>query len=390
MSNTQNSRKCKTPIQTVYISNSFFKEVIDNSEDSFVHEVIYSIMEDYSNILLDLDDDEFLKLIEENPIYEYFLTKDTGDFTIYKEFFEKIENEDFSTFPTEIFLIDNEILSLKNIDSKKVRDTSGCLFFGSKELSEIESLHKPHGYSFKLKTPNSMPNSMRADSTDESWEQLLSRANINPVNALIIIDSFLKIYFKSSNNDNVFKIIKAIMPKSLEIEFQILFVLDNSENIVNKKNAEAFINDLSTYLIGDLEDSKPEKKISIGITTFVKKAGSSFHERAILTNHHYFYSDRGFDIFKGSQIINETKGRIEWVYQSVLENSGSIRKDDHHDYLFLIKKLINDNKEINRSWEISKIRIKNTPYVTQQSFKFNVGNVDNRLLSGVQLESKVK
>ncbi len=106
MSNTQNSRKCKTPIQTVYISNSFFKEVIDNSEDSFVHEVIYSIMEDYSNILLDLDDDEFLKLIEENPIYEYFLTKDTGDFTIYKEFFEKIENEDFSTFPTEIFLID--------------------------------------------------------------------------------------------------------------------------------------------------------------------------------------------------------------------------------------------------------------------------------------------
>ena len=105
-----------------------------------------------------------------------------------------------------------------------------------------------------------MPNSMRADSTDESWEQLLSRANINPVNALIIIDSFLKINFKSSNNDNVFKIIKAIMPKSLEIEFQILFVLDNSENIANKKNAEAFINDLSTYLIGDLEDSKPEKK----------------------------------------------------------------------------------------------------------------------------------
>lgn len=341
-------------MQTVYCSNSIFKDVAENPNKTQAYQIVYSILDNYSDVVLDLEDAELEELIMKNEVYNYFNKRDVGKLESYKALFENIENEDFSTYPTEIFLLDNETIQLRGLNPKKIRDADGCLLLNYEELDLFRKLNKPYGFDFKVQMRG-----LERKNINKSWEELLHKVDIMPINTVVLTDSFIyknRGDFNQYKYENLYAIIQNIIPAGLEAEFQIIIVIDNSESVINIESAKIVIDELTQFI-----EEKTEKKISVGIITHTKN--NAIHERAILSNHHYFYSDKGFNICLDRKIKYETKGRIEWLYQSVSENSGTIRKDNHFDYLTVIKKQRDDNEG------------------SGNILCFNKGNVRNRLLS---------
>lgn len=336
-------------IQTVYCSNSIFSEVIENYKTSSTYEKLFAILENYSDIVLDVDTDELNELKEDNPFYNYFIKRDVGDFVPYKVFFQNITDEDFTIYPNDVFLIDNDALN-----TQAIREKQGCLILNREEIGMIEDLHKPFGFDFKVPIAG-----LDRKNLYNSWEEMLKNVCLNPISAIVLTDSFIyknKGDFDKYKTENLYSIIKNIIPKDLETDLQILIVIDNSESVISKDKADEVIEDLSVFIKAEIGiDSK------VGIVTHLKN--KAIHERAILTNHHYFYSDKGFNIWLDSNPKYETKGKIEWLYHSVSENSGTIRKVNHFDYLKVIRKQRDDNNQ------------------TESPIGFNAGDVNNRLLN---------
>lgn len=339
--------------QTVYCRSEILEEIVLYKDEIKSYDLIYSIMDKHSDVIVDLSKEEFEKQINENIIYKQFVKKAVGQFDHHKPFFDKISDEDFGQFPTEIFILnDNEL------DAKNVREVSGCFVISYSEINLLDSLNMPLGYSFSKK--------LSAKNNFQSWTDILQAKSMAPCNSAVLIDNFL--YDKPGKYDsfkieNIFKIICAIIPKSLETTFHLTLVIDNREFVFKKENA--------TFLITELKSEvKTKIGVDIEIGVITHSLNDEIHQRAIITNHHYLWSDKGFSVFLLNSNKIETKlnthGEINWLYRSVNSYIGELPKDDQIRYLLACKSQMIKNK------------------TSVDSAKFNEGFVDNRLFSLIE------
>jgi hypothetical protein len=319
--------------------NAFNQLFINNS-----NEILEKILTDFCDIYMDVNEDEIDDLKIENPIFKSFMKRDIGTVLPAKNDFQQIDAKNFILFVNDILVLD------ENFNTKSIREDFGILAIKTNEVEYLESLDYHFGYSFQKGTENQF----------NSWGEVFSLKTPEPINSAIVIDNHLWKNlddFHNENLENLYEIFENLIPKTLKIPFHLSLITSNNKGLFNPK----FIEKLSK-IVKNLK-TKTGINIEISFSTHTDAVKDDIHERVILTNYHYIYSDKGFNVFKDKNIILATKGDRNWVFKDVRNYYGEIRKHQHFKNIIMVKKRIKDNEKIN------------------SDVIFNIGNINNPLLN---------
>ncbi|MBQ9465818.1 MAG: hypothetical protein IJU62_02440 [Muribaculaceae bacterium] len=163
---------------------------------------------------------------------------------------------------------------------EKAMDEFGIIVICIENINDFKHLIFDHGIALH-----------RREEAD--WYQCLSKHGVaNPCNSLVIVDNYL-LNDSASIEENLSKILDAILPKHLSnaLTFQItLFTtLCNDRGIPYDSNRR--FNQVKDII----ERLRPEINFSLCI---VKCSRDKFHDRTIATNNIYIGCGGGFDLFK--------------------------------------------------------------------------------------------
>ncbi|GAA4059669.1 hypothetical protein [Flavobacterium chungnamense] len=320
-------------------SNEFNQLLVNNSND-----ILEKILNDFCDVYLDLDEEEILNLIEENPIFKSFSKREIGSVIPAKVDLDNIKNNDFIPYLNDILVLN------ENFKTDEIRADYGILAIKPDEIEYLESLDFHFGYSFQKDEKNDF----------DSWEDVFNLKTLEPINSAIVIDNYLWKNlddFHNENLENLYPIFENLISKKLKIPFHLSIVTSNNKSLLSKK----FIEKLNK-IVKNLK-AKTGVDVEISLSTHTDTVKDDLHERVIITNFHYIYSDKGFNVFKDKKIILSTKGDRNWVYKDVKKYYGQIRKHQHFQNIQLVKKRIIENQKID------------------SDVIFNIGNTNNPLLN---------
>ncbi len=335
--------------QTVYTSFDCLDEVFLFKEEDEIHSFLHDVITDYSNVMVDMDDLEFDKLIDENPFIKSLVKRPDKKIFPLKPFFDNIESEDLSNFPRDIFLLKKP---------KSFCDTAmekfGVLTLKSDKLSEIDLLAKRKHKSYE-----------KGEATDNNslylfpgWESFVEKLKITPINSAVLIDNHLFNNYQSGKI-NVINLIGSILPQKLEAIFHLLLVIDNREVKFNEERLLKLNNEIKSEL-----EEKVGYEVEVGIVTH--SLDEEFHLRALITNYHIIKADYGFDCFDKKGTVKKSN---EISTQSAYFN---LKYDQGDPEIKLMSKKLKSVKKL-----ISRIENSETKIITN----LIVGNFHNRLLN---------
>tara|TARA_R110002073_G_scaffold57778_4_gene146611 strand:- start:417 stop:1394 length:978 start_codon:yes stop_codon:yes gene_type:complete len=303
---------------------------------------LFKIVDEFYDLALDIDEDEIFELIKENPIANYFFKRDTASIISDKDSFEKIDKADYLPFSNDVLLCDD------TTDVVEIRNKFGVLalhledeFLNDQNFNFGYTLERDKECMFKC------------------WADVIDPKPFIPSNSAILVDNFIwknKAEFHNENTENLYEIISKIIPKDLVVPFQLLINIDFRNAGIEKKEAEEKLKKVKKNL-----EKLTGKAVEVGVSSHSNP--KLFHSRVILTNHHYFYSDRGFTILKNGKIKDATYGTRNWVFYGIENYVGEINKHHHNNLIRNLKKSTNDNSSID------------TDAI------YNVGDWKNRLLN---------
>ncbi|EAZ94711.1 hypothetical protein FBBAL38_13035 [Flavobacteria bacterium BAL38] len=320
-------------------SNEFNQLLVNNSND-----ILEKILNDFCDVYLDLDEEEILNLIEENPIFKSFSKREIGSVIPAKVDLDNIKNNDFIPYLNDILVLN------ENFKTDEIRANYGILAIKPDEIQYLESLDFHFGYSFQKNEINDF----------NSWEEVFSLKPLEPLNSAILIDNHFWSNlenFHEENLENLYPIFENLIPKTLKVPFHLSIVTSNNKSLLNKK-----FNEKLNKIVKNLR-TKTGVNVEISLSTHTDIVKDELHERVIMTNYHYIYSDKGFNVFKDKKIILSTKGDRNWVFKDVKNYYGQIRKHQHFQNIQLVKKRITQNQAIDNE------------------VIFNIGNTNNSLLN---------
>lgn len=323
--------------QNVFCSLNEFNEVF--LSDGSIN-ILERIIEDFCDVYLDVSEDDLSILKFENPIIKALNKRDIGKVLSGINDFENIKKKNFIPFLNDILVLNTDF------NTEAIRNDYGILAINTNEVDYLESLDFHFGFS------------INEESKFNSWEDVFKKP-IPPINSAILIDNFLwgKLEnFREDNVENFYVIFEKLIPKTLKTPFYLSIIISNKDNRLNPKNAQEKINKVSSNL-------KKITGINIEISITTQTNTDVFHERVILTNHHYIYSHKGFTVFKNNKVINQTNGHRNWVYKDIKNYEGEINKHFHNKLIRNILKQINFNNK------------------TSTNTIFNIGNTNNPLLN---------
>lgn len=318
---------------------------IDLQEYFFLLEkesTLYTITDEFYDLTLNLEDDEILELVEKNPIAKYFMKRDSGNLYGDKMAFTKIQNEEYDDFATDLIILPNDA------DVNKIRQEEGVLALHI-DAPFLDTQSVRFGYTINNE----------ADCKFKCWDDVTKPRSFVPINSAIVIDNFLwndKIKFHQENLENLYPLISGLVSDDLKVPFELLINIDNRKSGLKKNEAEEKCKKIKSNL-----EKITGKEFRVGISSHTNS--KLFHSRVILTNHHFFWSDRGFSVFKNGRVPNSTFGNRNWVFLDIENYEGEIDKHQHFHHVKNISKSIDFNKKVNND----------TIY--------NVGNYKNRLLN---------
>ncbi len=328
-------------LQTVYCSKDIFEDIVLSENDANELGILYKVLRDYSNVVIDINEDEFLDEIKNNAFYKAFIKREASEFITLPDFFNNLEEENLENFPTDVFLVDKPIEFTSGIRANK-----GILVLNSGELDIINKMHQPLTCKFSKGSKGKF----------SAWTELFDSKDMHPINSAVIIDNYLFNDYQVYRSDNLLKILTSLIPRDLSIPFHLTLLYENNEVKYKQERVVNIIKDLKGFIVRELGID-----IEIGIIAFIGE--QQFHHRAILTNNYFISSDRGFNIFIGDHIKNDSFVRINWVYDSVCTELGEILKKIHSDYLEEVKKVIAKCMRI------------------ESNLIFAAGHLENRLLN---------
>lgn len=324
-------------IQKTYCTSSIFDEICNPNSNIDEYKTLFKILFEYSNIHLDISSELLKEKIDSEENYLFLAKREDGStLESSEEFINNIKDQTFSDYPTEMFILDN----IDSNFSAKIRNEIGTFIIAKDEINIIKKFNTSLGFKFK-----------KENRSHKDWKEILNSKTLTPCNSAIIIDGYLlrknkREYLK----ENLYIIIENIIPRNLNIDFQLSLVINNGNGDLTQEDAKRIIEDI-------------EKSYQIKVE-IIAHTNTRIHERALLTNHHRLYSDKGFCILLNDRVAssNETNGTSNWLYNNIENQIGTTEKENHYDYVSLIKK------------ERGSIYGKNT------ETRFIAGNVNNRLL----------
>jgi len=316
-------------------------EGILKSENS--SHTLFNIIHKFCDVKLDLEPEEILKLKDENPFFKKLFKRNHATMEPDKESYESLRNNEYENFLNDIL-----IMNLEEEDTKNIRDRYGILAVNTEEPF-LEKQEYNFGYSIGVDET----------SIKKCWSELFQNKPIIPINSAIVIDNFLwndPRKYREENDENIYPILNSIIPKTLEVPFHLMFVLQSKNGRLTEEKAKEILKKMK-------KEIKCKSGLEISIITQTNT--TKFHERVILTNYHYIYSHKGFVAFKNKRIKNETNGDRNWVFKDINNYIGEIRKHQHLSYS---KKVIEELTFNNRN---------------KTNVIFNVGNINNSILSNL-------
>lgn len=326
--------------QKAYCSLKEFNQLfINNSND-----ILEKILTDFCEIYIDINDDEIDILKDENPILKSFMKRDIGTIHSAKNDFDNINKNNFNPYLNDILVLDEKI------NTEAIRNDFGILAIKINEVDYLVGLDYQFGYSFEKGSKNIF----------NSWGEVFNLKSPEPLNSAIVIDNFLWKNlddFHNENLENLYDIFNYLIPKTLKIPFHISIIISNNKSLITKKFTEKL-----SKIVKNLKASTGVD-IEISLSTHTDTVKDDLHERVIITNYHYIYSDKGFNVFKDKKITTSTKGDRNWVYKDVRNYYGQIRKHQHFQNIQSVRKRILENQKID------------TEVI------FNLGNTNNPLLN---------
>lgn len=309
-------------MHNIYCSSGLCESLLD--EDS----LLIKIANLCGDLVVDLEDTDLLKLIEINPIAKQLMKRDTGSLYNDKEAFEKIDNCDYSSFLSDILILD------KNKDVKKIRQKYGVLALHIKD-DFLKEQNYYFGYSLNGEK----------QSRFKKWEDIFSVKLIEPLNSAILVDNFLwddLEKFNTDNDENIFPILERLVPSTLEVPFRLTIVVENGNGRFNPVNMAEKIKKIERKF-------KKRTGISAEVDIITHSTKKVFHERVLVTNFHYIYSDKGFTVFRDRRYKNKTKGDRNWIFMHIENYEGEIRKHHHQDVIRSVKEALIKSKRLNTS-----------------------------------------
>lgn len=333
--------------QTVYATYDILNEVF-LSTDNESHNLLSKIISDYSDVVVDLSDEEFEKSFKENPFIKALLKRPHKKTIPLKDFFDNIEDEGLSNYPRDIFLLDQNDQFCK--DSMK---KYGVLILNSNSINHIKNLSIRYSKDYEK---NEDVTIKKGNQTFSGWIVFLEKVkfNIAPLNSMVIIDNFLFNHLESGKR-NLLDLILSLLPKELDCTFHILIIIDNRKAKFNDKKLEEIKNDIQTEL-----QLKQKYKIEVGIMSH--GVDEKLHARLLITNYHFIRSEYGVDVFNNGKVKKDNHQELLGVYHTLSIEGGDTEIKTVCRKLKYIKEKLTAVKNLNQSTDII------------------VGECDNRLL----------
>lgn len=296
------------------------KEALENiflEEDS--NKVLSNILYYHSDICLNVSDDDFdFEVEEQDFIFEILKAKGGDGITPYEKPFHDLY-EDYNNLVKE-----SQALYFLNIDPQEASDLSsslGLFVFGCERFNE-DLL----SYSYvKL-----LPDGYHCEQNGKiGYHNLLNR-QIPPFNSLIISDQYL---FKNDQGkrgeSNLIQFIEAILPNELNIDFHLMVIAPEHENM----NTQSCAN-----LTGRIRTAI--NNLNLNYKVFFEMVFSETeHKRTASSNTFYINMDKGFATFKSSD--NKTVvGKNDFKINGLFVRSGPHQGDtDFYINNVIIEKL---------------------------------------------------
>lgn len=320
--------------------NSDLKDILFLMEED---EILYKMLDGFYDLVLNITDDEIFELIKENPIANYFFKRDSGSLLSDIDAFRKLDNKDYIDFSNDIIICEEDI------NTEEIRDKYGVLAL---QIDEQFLEYQNYNFGYTIES--------NKECKFKSWNDVVEPKPFTPVNTAVVVDNFLwskkDCDFHNDNSENLYAILSKIIPKNLEIPFQVLLNIDNRNTGINKAEAQEKLKKVKNNL-----EKITGKTVEVGISSHTDP--KLFHSRVILTNYQYFHSDRGFTIFKDGRIKASTYGTRNWVYYGIDNYVGEINKHHHQNLIRNLKTSTSFNER------------------TETDAIYNIGTWKNRLLN---------
>lgn len=308
-------------MQKVYCDQSLCELFLLEDEQT-----IYKIAEEFCDVVTDLSDEEIIAMAQENPIVKHFIKRDSGNFYGDTKSFERIRKQDYGSFVNDILILPD------NVDVGEIRKQYGIL-----------ALHMDDSFPDEQNTYFGFTLNGEEDSPFKNWSSIFSEKDVLPVNSAILVDNYLwnnLEEFSAENGENLYPIMEAIIPKQLKVPFNLTIVILNKDKRFNPKIATDKIHKIEKNL-----NKRTGVEVNVGLIT--QMDNKIFHERVLLTNYHYVYSDKGFTIFKHGKLQERTKGDRNWVFLNIQNYTGELRKHHHNNVLKAVRDAYQKSCEIN-------------------------------------------
>lgn len=323
-----------------YCSINEFNRIVEQMREN---PTLFNTICEFYNLHLNLAEEDLIELIGNNPIVFQLVKRENATVIADQAAFEELKNGEYVLFLNDFLILPEEQ------DTVAIRNEYGIL-----AVHANGEFFTENSYNFGYTIEDS-------DSCKfKSWKDVFGQKPITPLNSAILIDNYLWSNldeFSRENEENLFPIIDHLIPKTLKTPFHLIFIIENGRGRFNPKNAEEKLKKVLKYAS---KQSDTEVRGAIVAQTDTK----IFHERVLITNHHYFYSDKGVAVFKEGRLRNPTKGDRNFVFKDINNFVGETRKHQQLSIIRNIKKAIDDNKK-----------------ATKNSVIFNIGDINSPLLN---------
>ena len=312
--------------QTVYTSFDAVDEIFLFREESEEHNILYHILMDFSHVMVDLADDIFEEKIKSNPFLKALVKREDKRTFGLETFFKNMEEEDLSSFPRDIFILNR---SASQCD--QMMEKNGVLVLPSSDLSGIDKLTR--NYRKDLGKNEQVLNEKGL----KGWDAYFFEAKLSPVSSLIMLDSY--VLKNELGLKNIIEVIRAVMPERLNSLFEILIVTDNRKNSYSQEKIENIIEKIHQEL-----DKTVDYPVSVGIVTS-QGIDEELHQRVLITNYHLTETNYGFDVFDDEGKTRKPNVIVsKGIYHTINPEEGDPEVKTVIRKLKAVKNLIEKNK----------------------------------------------
>lgn len=314
--------------QTIYCTYDILEEIFYFKEEDPLFSDFYNIAHRFSDVIIDLPDDEIELRLKNDPILKSLIKREHAKLLGLPHFFKNLTEERLESYPNDFIICEEDDDFCKTqFEEKGVFITNRNLLpFVFKNL-QIHSFEK-----------SLVINESSKNHEFYCWCNLIHANDLIPCNCAVIIDNFLMEKYEQNKFENLFSIVQHLIPNKLNIPFYLTIVIDNREA---KKDKSFYSKVLIPELYGHIK-ATTGNEIQIEVVTH--SMNPQIHQRAILLSHFFISSEKGFNVFGRGIVKSETVFYSDWNYLKIEKLNdgfkGELKITRNRNYLNVIRKQI--------------------------------------------------